>query len=231
MKKQTGIYFYTLLSLALLLISASGCKKDDPEPVLTVTDIDGNVYQTITIGTQVWMAENLKVSKFRNGDVISHTFDEFNWKSLEQEGYCEYENDVDLGEVYGKLYNWYAVADPRNICPVGWHIPTASEWMTLISFLGGEGAAGNAMKEAGTSHWMLNNAECSNESTFTALPGGYRDYLGIFRDINSYGFWWCSNGFDADRAWALELADNYPGVFIISIDKSSGFSIRCVKDN
>jgi len=143
----------------------------------TMTDIDGNVYETVTIGTQVWMAENLKVTHYRNGNTILHIIDWFSWFTLTG-AYCEYDNDVNNVAVYGRLYNWYAVNDSRYIAPVGWHVPSDAEWLTLVDYLGGDTVADGKMKEIGTTHWVSPNTGATNESGFSALPGGYRDYGG-----------------------------------------------------
>jgi uncharacterized protein (TIGR02145 family) len=138
----------------------------------TVTDIDGNIYHTVTIGTQVWMVENLKTTKYRNGDPIPNVTGNA-WAALTTGAYCWYNNDAATYKAtYGALYNWYAVADSRNIAPTGWHVPTDAEWTTLTTFLGGESVAGGKLKETGTNHWTSPNTGATNETGFTALPGG-----------------------------------------------------------
>jgi uncharacterized protein (TIGR02145 family) len=126
----------------------------------TVTDIDGNVYQTVTLGGQVWMAENLKVTRYRNGDPIPCVNDASAWSGLSTGAYCHYNNDFNNAAIYGRLYNWYAVSDSRNIAPGGWHVPTDTEWQTLVDLLGGSSVAGGKMKttgtiQAGTGLWRL----------------------------------------------------------------------------
>jgi len=140
----------------------------------TVTDIDGNCYRTVTIGTQVWMAENLKVTHDCNGEAIPNVTDGATWAGLTAGAYCEYNNDVNNVATYGRLNNWYAVADSRNISPAGWHVASDAEWQTLSIFLGGDAIAGGKMKETGTTHWYSPNTGATNESGFSALPGGYR---------------------------------------------------------
>ncbi len=144
----------------------------------TLTDIDGNVYRTIKIGNQWWLAENLKVTHYRNGNpIIKLIADEPNWSSwasMLNGACCAYEYNDSLANIYGYLYNWFAVADPRKISPEGWHVPNDDEWNSLIKFLGGESVAGGKLKEAGTSHWLSPNNGATNESGFTAFPGGER---------------------------------------------------------
>ena len=139
----------------------------------TVVDIDGNVYNTVTIGTQVWMVENLKTTKYRNGDAIPNVTGNASWVALSTGAYCWYNNDAATYKAtYGALYNWYAVGDSRNIAPSGWHVATDSEWTTLSTFLGGESIAGDKLKEIGTSHWLSPNTGATNSNGFTAFPGG-----------------------------------------------------------
>src|SRR5665648_943598 len=141
MKKNIRILIYPLIMVMFLMLSSSCSKTDtnDPTPSGTVTDIDGNVYKTVTIGTQVWMAENLKTTKYRNGDPIPNITDATAWTNLTTGAYCNNNNDANYATTYGRLYNWYAVNDIRNIAPAGWHIPTKAEWTTLTTYLGGQG--------------------------------------------------------------------------------------------
>ena len=198
----------------------------------TMTDIDGNVYKTITIGTQTWMAENLKTMKYRNGDPISNVTDATAWKSLSMGAYCWYNNDVANKATYGGLYNWYAVADIRNIAPLGWHVATDVEWTTLSDFLGGETVAGGKLKESGTTHWTSPNTGATNSSGFTALSGGYRHYLdGSFIGVGNNGYWWSSTANGATVAWHRGLNDADASVHRYDNGKQIGFSVRCVKDS
>ena len=153
-----------------------------------------DVYQTITIGTQVWMAENLKATHFRNGDAIPHVTDGATWQSLTTGAYCEYNNDINNVATYGRLYNWYAVNDYRNIAPVGWHVPIDAEWQTLVDYLGGWEVAGGKMKEAGTANWVSPNTGATNESGFSALPGGRRHVIGsgYYENMGYSGYFWSS---------------------------------------
>lgn len=208
----------------------TSCKKNDDNsnPALngiTVTDIDGNVYKTVTIGTQVWMAENLKTTKYRNGDPIPNITDNTAWKKLNSGALCNFNNDANIGDKYGKLYNWYAVDDSRNIAPAGWHVPTDAEWTTLIDYLGGEKVAGGKLKEIGITHWNTPNTGATNETGFTALPGSYRSNDGRFDDIGISGMWWTTD-------YALFRFMDYDSNAVDS-DKELmlGLSVRCVKNS
>ncbi|HUV29537.1 MAG TPA: fibrobacter succinogenes major paralogous domain-containing protein [Acidobacteriota bacterium] len=208
----------------------------------TVTDIDGNVYQTVTIGTQVWMAENLKVTHYRNGDQIPNVTDGSTWSGLSTGAYCEYDNNPVNVATYGRLYNWYAVDDSRNIAPAGWHVPTDEEWKQLEMYLGMSQAEadafgwrgtdeGDKLKEAGTSHWISPNAGATNESGFTALPGGYRSWNGTFSNLGSSAYIWSSTEYSFSYAWTRGL--NYGGSQVlrnVNYSRHHGFSVRFVRD-
>ncbi len=158
-----------------------------------VTDIDGNTYQTIKIGNQWWMAENLKVTHYRNGDAIPNVTDYTEWVYLTSGAYCAYDNDNSHVATYGRLYNWYAVSDSRNVAPSGWHVSTFEEWQTLEDYLGGSSVAGGKLKEAGTSHWASPNTGATNESGFSALPSGYRSHVyGHYSAMGFYCDFWTS---------------------------------------
>ncbi len=233
--------------VAILLVVATGCVKEKPvafsvgEPVI---DVDGNEYKTIKIGDRVWMAENLKVAHYRNGDPIPQVTEEEEWIALETGGWCYYNNDPETGAVYGKLYNWYAVADPRGLAPEGWHIPTDDEWAEMekalgmnskelrdIEFRGKEENVGSKLKEVGTSHWGEPNSDATNESGFSALPGGYRDNDGPFNYFGKYAsFWTASKAEDGKRVFFRGLTSTDPGVYRFRFNQKCGFSVRCVKD-
>ena len=136
----------------------------------SMTDQQGNVYKTIVIGTQEWMAENLKTTVYRNGNAIDNIIDNTQWIGLTTGAWASYNNDSQYDCPYGKLYNWFAVADPRHVCPTGWHEPTDAEWTTLTDYLGGEEVAGGKMKSAGTQYWIGPNTDATNESGFSGLP-------------------------------------------------------------
>ncbi|MEA1898418.1 MAG: FISUMP domain-containing protein [Bacteroidota bacterium] len=188
---------------------------------VTATDIDGNVYNTIKIGSQVWMAENLNVTRYRNGDLIPNVTGE-QWDNLITGAYCFYNNSNDIRSTYGLLYNWYAVADSRNICPEGWHIPTMDEWETLAD-------TGLELKESGTTHWASPNFCRPNSSGFEALPGGNCGFDGEFNAITLAGYWWTADEEDAEIAWMFMISRSSSG-FLSSMYKWAGLSIRCIKD-
>jgi len=196
----------------------------------TVTDIDGNVYKTITIGTQTWMAENLRTTKYSNGDPITN--ETGNWTDLETGVYCWYSNnETQYKAIYGALYNWFAVADSRNIAPSGWHVASDAEWGTLIDYLGGTSLSGDKLKEIGLSHWLAPNTGATNSSGFTVLPGGYRSYGdGSFFSLGSYSFYWTNTAENAVYMWTYYLDNSNADVNRTSWAKNFGFSVRCVKD-
>jgi uncharacterized protein (TIGR02145 family) len=196
-----------------------------------VTDIDGNVYNSVKIGTQTWMKENLKVTKYRDGSSVQNITDNTAWLGLTTGAYCWYGNDITSNKsVYGALYNWYAVQDNRKICPSGWHVPNDIDWNALESYLGGSGTAGGKIKEIGTTHWKSPNTGATNESGFTALPGGFRNLSVSFGNIGSDGDWWSSTETDATHAWSMGLLYNYAATFYGSNLKTDGRSVRCIKD-
>jgi uncharacterized protein (TIGR02145 family) len=197
----------------------------------TVTDIDGNIYSTVTIGTQVWMKENLKVTHYRDGDTIPNITDSTSWTNLNSGAYCSYNNDTSFISTYGLLYNWYAVIDSNNIAPQGWHIPTLIEWQTLVMELGGISIAGGKMKEADTLHWLSPNAGATNESEFTALPTGLRHYFsGQFMDISQLTMFWSSTACDTIRAYNCYLNNSNIEATLPVAWFEMGFSVRCIKD-
>ena len=201
-----------------------------------IIDIDGNYYNTVTIGSQVWLAENLRTSHYNDGTPVPLITDNATWTNSAAPGYCWYNNDQTANkDIYGALYNWYIVDalsnGSKNVCPAGWSVPTDSEWSTLTTFLGGEAAAGGKLKETGFSHWTNPNTDATNETGFTALPGGARKPDGPFDFIGGDGHWWCTSLFSADNAW-LRYIDTYGGIVArINADKNYGLSIRCLKSN
>ena len=201
-----------------------------------IDEQDGQEYKCVEIGEQTWMAENLKATKYNDGTDIPLVTDNTEWGDLSTPGYCWYGNDAATYKTpYGALYNWHAV-NTGKLCPTGWHVPTDAEWTTLTDYLGGEEVAGGKLKEAGTDHWRYPNVGATNSSGFTALGGGYRNYLhGIFRYVNFSGWWWSSTEFD------YESDEEYAFVRYIFHDKdninrygfvpkSEGISVRCLRD-
>jgi uncharacterized protein (TIGR02145 family) len=201
----------------------------------TLHDIEGNVYNTMTIGTQTWMAENLKTATYNDNTPIPLIADIPAWSALSSPGCCWYNNDsAAYKATLGALYNWYAVDTVsngfKNVCPEGWHVPSDAEWTTLTTFLGGEGVAGGKMKVTGTDYWQNPNAGATNESGFTALPGGGRYYEGTFSNMGSIGGWWSSTELITTSARGRYLYNNYSYIYRGSGNKRDGFSVRCLKD-
>lgn len=215
----------------LMISSCSDDSKIDDNTTTDITDMDGNVYHSVVIGNQEWMVENLKTTKYRNGDPIPIISDTTQWTNLTTGAYCNYNNDTSNVPTYGRLYNWYAVNDSRNIAPIGWHVTSDSDWTTLITFLGDSAVAGGKLKEADTTHWRSPNVGATNDSGFTALPGGYRAApTGRFHHIRNLGFWWSTTESNLTDAWDIWLYYNQGDVFRNYNTKTYGFSVRCVKD-
>lgn len=219
-----------------------------PEAIYgTVDDNDGNTYITIEIGTQVWMMENLKTTKYRDGTSIPNVTDDVLWADLSSGAYCNYDNDDANGDTYGRLYNGYAVDDSRNIAPEGWHVATGVDVLTLLNYVGGTGKWGGKLKEAGTEHWNSPNMGADNSSVFTALPGGFRmEYASTetfqFNYLRDQGRWWASDpsgegnldyfymGYNFTNVMGSLTGDSYPPWQYKPYDKSNGYSVRCVQD-
>ena len=193
-----------------------------------ITDTEGNSYKTVYIGTQQWMAENLKVSKYSDGTTIPNITDNTQWQNNTTGAWAYYNNDATNNAKYGKLYNWYAVSKTtngnKNVCPTGWHVPTDGEWEVLTGYLGGGSVAGGKMKEVGITSWNSPNAVATNTSLFSALPGGTRFYDGHYFDIGSSVGWWSSSEYDAGFAWGRYLASKD------DVNKKYGLSVRCLRD-
>lgn len=191
-----------------------------------LTDICGNNYPSVIIGQQEWMKKNLDVCKYRNGDIIPQVQDPTQWANLTTGAWCYYQNSTANGTVYGKLYNWYAVNDPRGLAPQGWHIPSETEWSNLVTILGGTSVAGGKMKDTGTTYWLSPNTGATNISGFTGLPGGYFFGPTTIPDYNvNNGYWWSSTSFKF-----ITLSFNQESVFIGGLNLTLGFSVRCLKD-
>ena len=242
------------LSLAAFLVS---CKKADTTPSnptinskdttktsiakygAGVTDIDGNKYKTVIIGTQEWMGENLKVSKYNDGATIPNVVDIVEWSKLTIGAWCNYNKNDSLGVIYGKIYNWYAV-NSKKVCPIGWHVPSDLEWTKLSNFLSDDtittsfyihdSIAGLQLKETGNSHWNNSNVFTTNKTLFTALPGGYINTKGspLFKNLGDEGYWWSSSIRDANSAWARFIGETK--IFKDDHFINDGLSIRCIKD-
>lgn len=239
-----------LVIITLFAMVFSACEKDDDnDPTSnnplngkttaefnssvtygTMTDQDGNVYKTVTIGSQTWMAENLRTTKYNDGTAIPLVTDLSEWSDLSTGAYCNYDNtnNTDTIATFGRLYNWYAV-NTGKLAPKGWHVPTDAEWTTLTIFLR-VGVSGGKLKETGTSHWSTPNTRATNETGFTALPGGYRNSGGTFGGIGDNGLWWSATEGDAGGAWDWSICYDLGGEGRLYDYKEVGISVRCVRD-
>ena len=203
-----------------------------------ITDVEGNSYKTVYIGTQTWMAENLKVSKYNDGTTIPNVTDNIQWAQLSlwstgAWAYCN--NDAANNAKYGKLYNWHVVgSSSKNVCPTGWHVPGDDEWTVLTDYLGGVNVAGGKLKEVGTSSWNSPNREATNTSLFSALPGGSRRYNGDNGAIGISGSWWSSDDCTVQGspsiAWYRNISFENGSADRFYNIKEGGFSVRCIKD-
>jgi uncharacterized protein (TIGR02145 family) len=208
----------------------------------TIADIDGNSYNTVLIGSQCWMKENLKVTKYRNATSISNVTGNSDWSLLTTGAWCFYNNDAANNTVYGKLYNWFTTIDNRGICPTGWHVPTDAEWTILTNNLGGLNAASGKMRATGTTYWNSPNEFSNNESGFTALPGGMRNAQAssVFSGLKDNASFWSATEISSNAAWSRSPTYFFdvflpppvlvPQVMAALIQKQSGLSIRCLKD-
>lgn len=247
MKRQK----YLIVFIALVAIVLYGCKKDDDSSGTfsvyngkttarfnttltygTMTDYDGNVYRTIIIGTQTWMAENLRATHYKDGTSIPKENKASTWMNLTSGAYCAYDTTTNEASIatYGLLYNWYAV-ETGKLAPSGWHVPSDAEWTTLTSYLGGASVAGGKMKEAGTTHWSSPNTSATNESGFTALPSGHRDYSdGTFYNLFRHGFWWGSTATHTPSSYGLVLHFSETYCSYDATYRGHGFTVRLLKD-
>ena len=234
MKKINANLICPSIILGFVLIFFYSCKKDDNNNSSgTVTDIDGNVYHTVTIKSQTWMVENLRTTHYNDASVtpINFVSDNAAWGGLTTAAYCWYNNDESNKATYGALYNWYAATDSR-LCPTGWHVPKDSEWATLITNLGGDTTLiGGKLKEAGTVHWLTPNTGADNSSGYTALPGGSHYTNGTFYLNGKYGWWWSTTESSLLEAWHVYLKYNASNIYRTSGSKKIGFSVRCIKDS
>jgi uncharacterized protein (TIGR02145 family) len=201
----------------------------------TITDIDGNIYHTVNIGTQVWMVENLNVSRFRNGDSITNIEDSAWWSGCGTvPAYCDYQNNPAHSLIYGKLYNWYSVSDSRNIAPAGWHVSSMEDWGLLMVYLYKPRpdyyTPGGQIKESDTTHWKSPNSCATNECGFTALPGGFRYSFGPFILMGYNSDWWNAEEYNASDGAVFFVQSDDCNLYSGYSDKGSGLSVRCVKD-
>lgn len=197
-----------------------------------IIDIDGNIYQSRKIGNQIWMIENLKVTRYRDGYPIDHINNPLTWSINNIGAYCWYNNLIQNKNKYGGLYSWHAVNSSRNLAPEGWHIPTKQEWEELAEFLYGANIAGGKLKEIGYTHWNLPNTKASDSHGFKALPGGGIGVDGVFHHISREAFFWTKTYSNINQvAGYVHLGYNHGELLFSQSGKNYGFSVRCIKDN
>lgn len=238
MKKQSRFIAFNFITISLLLILTISCKKTEKDDVGLIkfnpsikygnmTDQDGNIYKTVTIGTQTWMAENLKTTRYNDGSVILLVADSLYWGNMTIPGYCWFNNDATSWKAtFGALYNWYTV-NMGKLCPKGWHVPNDAEWATLKTYLGGTSVAGGKLKETGTANWISPNYGATNESGFTALPGGCRDGAANFIFLGVQGYWWSAT--TGGMGYGLDY-DTSNFNYLTHLCEIAGYSVRCIKD-
>lgn len=200
-----------------------------------VTDIDGNVYTIVEIGSQKWLGQNLKTTRYNDGTPIPLQPTAGIWDTLSTHAYCWYDNNIAFKDPYGALYNWHVTNvdgnGGKNPCPVGWHVPDDDEWTALTDYLGGHAVAGNKLKESGTTHWDPPNSGATNESGFTALPGGNRGTGGAFAVMGSQGNWWTTTAHPTfGSVYYRSMASHSASVYRHHLGKTFGMSIRCIMD-
>jgi uncharacterized protein (TIGR02145 family) len=239
--KKTALFLILFSSLVACQKETTSPKNNDvttQNPTSgygpNITDAESNSYKTVYIGTQQWMAENLKVTKYSDGTIIPNITDDTQWHNNTTGAWAHYENDAANNAKYGKLYNWYAVSPTtngnKNVCPTGWHVPTDAEWTVLTEYLGGTSVAGGKMKEVGTTSWNSPNTNATNTSLFTGLPGGNLDNGGYCSGVGIDGNWWSSSEDDTTNAWFRNLF-NYDGsAYRFNFNKKFGLSVRCLRD-
>jgi len=241
MKTKSMIWFYSIVIFGLLIINTS-CKKDNQEDA--IKDIDGNIYTAITIGSQVWMVENLKTTHYNDGTVIPNITDDDTWKNQSEDAYCNYDNLESNVPSNGRLYNWHAVHTGK-LAPKGWHIATKAEWITLFDYLENNGYAfeGNgddiAKSLASDSGWQENTSipgsigydqMGNNESGFTAVPSGFRFSDGTFQSKRYAAEFWSSTEHDLTYAIGFQLAYSMSIINEQVHLKTCGCAVRCLKD-
>lgn len=227
----------------IIVVLLAACKKEQQAPVFShqvinqqnqpysVTDIDGNIYTAVKIGTQIWTVQNLRTRHYRNGDSIPRVKTNAEWNSLNTGAFCNFDNNPANVVTYGRLYNWYAVTDPRCIAPKGWHVPSIEEWRILVDYLGGVEEAGGHLKEAGTTHWFSPNTSADNSSGFTALPNGYRYPWGEFLNLGNVGPIWSRSENETGHPWQIAMYSWLQSVNLDdNEDKREALAVRLVKD-
>lgn len=235
-----SIYITAIFSLILMHQAASrphthphesfyiSSNNDTVNKTGELVDINGNTYETVRIGTQVWMAENLNVSQYSNGDPIPRVTDDKEWENIKEGAYSYYRNFWYFGRVYGAIYNWHAVNDERGLCPEGWRVPDDSDWRALSDYLDGRENAGGKLK-ARSLRWMRPNEGATDKTGFSALPGGYRHSNGTFYNIRQFGDYWTSLGFPDGYAFFRSFCNRYPYIHEGVYSKNAGAYVRCIK--
>jgi uncharacterized protein (TIGR02145 family) len=242
MKKENKFFTWATILFVIMLFLFNNCKKkEESEPIIesSVTDNEGNIYKAVTIGSQIWMAENLKVTKYQNGDEIGTTnpyrlnietenSPKYQWVNIDG---AHPDEKINVA-TYGRLYTWAVVKDSRKICPIGWYIPTYSDWIQLCDYVGGEDIAGGILKEAGYIHWNSPNTGATNKYGFSALGSGLRTVEGGTGNLLLMGAWWSDTEYELNstRAWSVVITDNLKSFSISPVNKNNGFSVRCIKD-
>jgi len=231
MKKRPKISTYLLLAITLSIMTSS-CKNSEENDPNAVKDIDGNTYTIITIGTQQWLKDNLRTTKFNDGTPVPLVTDNAVWEALGTAGYCWFENNSSQNkDPYGALYNWYA-ASTGKLCPTGWHVPDEADWIELENHLGGSGVAGGKMKEQGTTYWNAPNTGATNSSNFSGRGQGQRNTDGTFGYMKEYGEYWSTTEGAIYNAKTRGMDSNseYLYGFGSAKDKICGLAVRCIKD-
>ena len=234
---KNGVLFFLVISLFL-----TACSSEEKSPQNTTRPAAVVLNQSIQIGTQIWSANNCTHSTYRDGTLIPQVTDLTQWGNLTSGAWCYYANYTANGIIYGKLYNWYALAgiydqaslnNPalrKQFTPVGWHVPSDAEWNTLITYLGGTFVAGGKMKVTGTTYWISPNTGATNSSGFGGMGGGFRTGVGSFASLGYGCDWWSFSENDEYTAWARYLLYNFNEANRSAMDKASGFYVRLVKD-
>ena len=242
MKNSGRVLIHSGLILGLFVLTLIGCNKSDTSseitvPTGTVSDLEGNVYKTVVVGTQTWMAENLKTIKLTDGTMIPLVTDNSSWSNLTTPARSYYSNDsVSYKSLNGALYNWYTV-QTKKLCPTGWHVPSDAEWTILATSLGVDSLAGGKLKELGSINWFLPNLYATNSTGFTAMPSGYRFFNGSYNNIGYSGNWWSTTEYTTSTARFFYLVyskgyayDNKTTTGKNFVDKLYGLSVRCLKN-
>jgi len=211
------------------IIIASMIQTVVAQETLTVKDVEGNIYKTVKIGNKIWMAENLKSAKYTDGTQIPLVTEKSKWIVLSTPAYCWYNNDTTYKNIFGALYNGYAV-NTDKLCPDGWHVSTDEEWTAMVEILGGKDVAAAKLKESGITHWSGPDSGATNQSGFSALPGGTRYVNGIFFTSKEIGYWWTYTGSNELNGWYRSMYYSNSIVDRNYHDSTNGFSVRCVKD-